>query len=179
LLIVLVKCTSRGPAFYAQRRLGRDGAPLSCLKLRTMVVDAERHLDAILETHPELRQEYESTFKLRRDPRVTPVGRLLRVTGLDELPQLFSVLKGTMALVGPRPITEKETELYGPYLSIVLSVRPGITGLWQVSGRNNIIYPARVAFDVQYAVTRTIWSDVMIIVRTALLLFKPSRRGAY
>jgi lipopolysaccharide/colanic/teichoic acid biosynthesis glycosyltransferase len=179
LLVALVKCTSRGPAFYVQRRIGRNSSELSCMKLRTMVVDADSRLDAMLAAHPELREEYESTFKLRRDPRVTRVGRILRISGLDELPQLFSVLTGKMALVGPRPITAKEISFYSVYLPVVLSVRPGLTGLWQVSGRNNISYPARVAYDVQYAITRTLWSDLAIIAKTILLVFSPSRRGAY
>jgi lipopolysaccharide/colanic/teichoic acid biosynthesis glycosyltransferase len=179
LLAFAVKCTSRGPAFYAQERLGRRGIPFRCVKLRTMVVDADGGLETLLSSDPALRNEFDDMFKLRRDPRVTRFGRLLRRSGLDELPQLFAIIAGEMSLVGPRPIVARETKYYGQYLPLMQSVRPGLTGLWQVSGRNDIPYPLRVACDVQYVLTRTVWSDAKMIARTVSLAFRPARRGAY
>lgn len=179
LLAFAVKCTSRGPAFYAQERIGRGGLAFRCVKLRTMSADAAGDLETLLSSDPELRNEYDYRFKLRRDPRVTRFGRVLRRTGLDELPQLLAILHGEMSLVGPRPIVSRETTYYGPYLPLMQSVRPGLTGLWQVSGRNDIPYPLRVACDVQYVLTRTLWSDIGLIARTAVLMFRPARRGSY
>jgi lipopolysaccharide/colanic/teichoic acid biosynthesis glycosyltransferase len=179
LLAFAVKCTSRGPAFYAHERLGRGGVPFRCVKLRTMVVDADGGLETLLSSDPALRNEFDDMFKLRRDPRVTRFGRLLRRSGLDELPQLFAIFTGEMSLVGPRPIVTRETKYYGQYLPLMQSVRPGLTGLWQVSGRNDIPYPLRVACDVQYVLTRTIWSDARMIAKTVSLAFHPARRGAY
>lgn len=179
LLAFAVKCTSRGPAFYAQDRLGRGGVPFRCVKLRTMVADAEGGLDTLLSSNPELRNEFDDMFKLRRDPRITRFGRLLRRSGLDELPQLFAVLTGAMSLVGPRPIVSRETKYYGQYLPLMQSVRPGLTGLWQVSGRNDIAYPRRVALDVQYVLTQTLWSDLKMLLKTVALAFRPGRRGSY
>jgi lipopolysaccharide/colanic/teichoic acid biosynthesis glycosyltransferase len=179
LLAFAVKCTSRGPAFYAQDRLGRNGVPFRCMKLRTMRVDADGHLESLLSSDPALRNEFDDMFKLRLDPRVTRFGRVLRRSGLDELPQLFAIFTGEMSLVGPRPIVTRETPYYGPYLPLMQSVRPGLTGLWQVSGRNDIPYPERVACDVRYVLTRTVWSDAKLIAKTAVLVFRPNRRGAY
>jgi lipopolysaccharide/colanic/teichoic acid biosynthesis glycosyltransferase len=178
-LALLVKCTSRGKAFYVQERVGRDGRLFRCVKLRTMASDAEHRLHVLLSSDPGLRSEFEENFKLRRDPRITRVGHVLRRSGLDELPQLIAVLRGHMSLVGPRPIVSAETEYYGPYLKLVQTVRPGLTGLWQVSGRNDLAYPLRVAFDVEYVLTRTLASDVRMILRTVSLIFRPKRRGAY
>lgn len=178
-LALLVKCTSRGKAFYVQERVGRDGRLFHCVKLRTMASDAERRLQLILSSDPGLRSEYEANFKLRRDPRITRVGRALRRSGLDELPQLIAVVRGHMSLVGPRPIVPLETEYYGPYLALVQTARPGLTGLWQVSGRNDLAYPLRVALDIEYVLTRSFWSDVLTVFRTLSLVFRPSRRGAY
>jgi lipopolysaccharide/colanic/teichoic acid biosynthesis glycosyltransferase len=144
-----------------------------------MALDADERLEELLASNIELAEEFRSTFKLRRDPRVTRLGRVLRKSGLDELPQLFAVLLGHMSLVGPRPIVGAETQYYGPYLPLVQTTKPGLTGLWQVSGRNDIPYPLRVAFDVQYVLTRTLWGDIKLIARTAILMLRPSRRGSY
>ena len=144
-----------------------------------MVADAEGGLDTLLSSNPELRNEFDDMFKLRRDPRITRFGRLLRRSGLDELPQLFAVLTGAMSLVGPRPIVSRETKYYGQYLPLMQSVRPGLTGLWQVSGRNDIAYPRRVALDVQYVLTQTLWSDLKMLLKTVALAFRPARRGSY
>lgn len=179
LLALAVKCTSRGPAFYTQQRVGLHGRVFGCTKLRTMAADADLRLEELLRSNPILREEFQSTYKLRKDPRITRVGQVLRVSGLDELPQLLAVLSGRMSLVGPRPIVVPETQYYGPYLPLVQTVRPGLTGLWQVSGRNDLSYPLRVAYDVQYVLTRSLWSDVKLIVKTLTVTLRPSRRGAY
>ncbi len=178
-LALAVKCTSPGPAFYRQTRLGRGGQTFECVKLRTMRVDADGDLQRLLNANPDLRTEFDVRFKLRRDPRVTRFGRVLRKTGLDELPQLFAVLSGKMSLVGPRPIVERETQYYGSCLAVMQSVRPGLTGLWQVSGRNDIPYPERVGYDVEYVLTRSFLGDVKLLAQTLVLVFRPSRRGAY
>ncbi|MFM7272217.1 MAG: sugar transferase [Actinomycetes bacterium] len=178
-LALAVRATSPGGAFFVQPRVGRRGRMFGCVKLRTMRADAEEYLRELLDRDPALRREFARDFKLRCDPRITKVGKVLRVTGLDELPQLLSVLSGEMSLVGPRPVVEDETAYYGPYLELVQSLRPGLTGLWQVSGRNDIPYEQRVALDVEYALTRTFLGDLRIILRTLLMAFRPRQRGAY
>jgi lipopolysaccharide/colanic/teichoic acid biosynthesis glycosyltransferase len=175
----LIRASSKGAAFYGHERVGRGGRTIKCLKLRTMVEDADRRLAELLASDPELAAEFAHTFKLKDDPRVTRVGRFLRKTSLDELPQLINVLKGEMSLVGPRPITEGEIRRYGQYMPIVLSARPGMTGLWQVSGRNDVSYATRVALDVQYAFGQSLISDLAIIARTFVRVFRPSQGGAY
>ncbi len=175
----LVRLTSRGPSFYRHERVGRSGRPIGCLKLRTMVVDADARLAELLASDPALAEEFALTFKLKKDPRVTRVGRMLRRSSLDELPQLVNVLRGEMSLVGPRPITEEEMRRYGQYMPIVLSARPGMTGLWQVSGRNDVSYATRVALDVQYAFGQSLGGDISILVRTVRRVLRPSRGGAY
>lgn len=155
-----------GPIFFAHRRIGRGGRVFHCLKFRTMATDAERRLKHILATDPAARAEWQRDFKLRNDPRVFGFGRILRKSSLDELPQLFNVLRGDMSLVGPRPITEDEVHRYGRYFSYYCAVRPGITGLWQISGRNDVSYRRRIAFDVVYARHRRPQLDFLIMLRT-------------
>jgi len=179
LLAGLIRITSRGPAFYRHVRVGRGGRPIGCLKLRTMVRDADARLTALLESDPVLADEFALTHKLKDDPRVTRVGRFLRKTSLDELPQLVNVLRGEMSLVGPRPITKEEMRRYGQYMPIVLSARPGMTGLWQVSGRNDVSYATRVALDVQYTFGQSLGGDVTIMIRTVKRVLHPSDGGAY
>ena len=165
-----------GPATFAHYRVGSRGRVFRCFKFRTMCVDAERRLREVLETDPALRDEWERTFKLLNDPRVTPIGRWLRRSSLDELPQLLNVLRGDMALVGPRPITLVELRLYGPARWQYLSVLPGMTGLWQVSGRNRVSYERRVQLDDEYVRRRSIWLDCWILVKTVLVVV--TRDGA-
>ena len=179
LLALLVKVSSPGPVFYVQRRVGRGYRPFGCLKFRTMRPDADRVLASVLASSPEMRKEFERDFKLREDPRITPIGRFLRRSSLDELPQFLNVLRGEMSVVGPRPIVHKEIERYGPYMDEVLAVRPGLTGLWQVSGRNNLSYAKRVRLDVAYARGRSFLLDLAIILRTFGVLLLPMDRGAY
>ena len=179
LLAVLVKVSSPGPVFYVQRRVGRGYLHFGCIKFRTMRPDADRVLARVLAESPEMRAEFERDFKLREDPRITPIGRFLRRSSLDELPQFLNVLRGEMSLVGPRPIVDKEINRYGPYMDEVLAVRPGLTGLWQVSGRNNLSYAKRVRLDVAYARGRSFLLDFAIILRTFGVLLLPMDRGAY
>jgi lipopolysaccharide/colanic/teichoic acid biosynthesis glycosyltransferase len=166
-----------GPSLYGQRRVGRDGRPFVCLKFRSMFVDASDRLQHILSTDPEARQEWLENHKLKSDPRVTPLGNLLRKSSLDELPQLFNVIAGDMSLVGPRPIVEAEINKYGRYFRHYCSVTPGITGLWQVSGRSDVSYRRRVAMDVAYARSKSLAFDVSLLCATipAVLV----RKGSY
>jgi len=171
LIALLVAVTSRGPVFFFQERLGRGGVPFRLVKFRTMQIDAEERL----RSDPVLWEQYVlNDFKLPAslESRVTPVGRFLRRTSLDELPQLLNVLRGQMSLVGPRPIVPEELEKYGTDSEAYLAVRPGITGLWQVSGRSGVGYPERVDFDRQYAETWTLGLDVKILVRTPITVLR-------
>jgi lipopolysaccharide/colanic/teichoic acid biosynthesis glycosyltransferase len=177
-LIAALVARDGGPVFYAHRRVGRDGTSFGCLKFRTMVPDAEQRLAELLERDPEARAEWETTRKLKRDPRVTPVGRFLRASSLDELPQLVNVLKGEMSLVGPRPVQQAElNDFYGTAASHYRAVRPGLTGLWQISGRNDTSYAYRVALDVAYVSHATLLDDLRILLRTPFAVLR--RRGAY
>jgi lipopolysaccharide/colanic/teichoic acid biosynthesis glycosyltransferase len=179
LIALVVKFTSKGSIFYSQRRIGRGYKGFGCLKFRTMRKGADQILRDILERDPLLREEYQRDFKLKNDPRITPIGRFLRRTSLDELPQLLNILKGQMSVVGPRPIVWDELERYGRQMDVVLSVRPGLTGLWQVSGRNNLPYETRVKLDLYYVRHRTFWLDLRIILRTIGVVLLPMDRGAY
>ena len=156
-----------GPAFYPHVRVGMGGARFRCWKLRSMVPDAHARLAAILASDPAARAEWQRTHKLQNDPRVTALGRLLRRTGLDELPQLWCVLRGEMSLVGPRPVTVPELERYGRHRRVYLALRPGLTGLWQVAGRGAVDYEARVALDVRYCEALSLFTDIGILMRTA------------
>ncbi len=165
-----------GPVLFAHWRVGRHGRLFRCMKFRSMLRDADRVLGELLERDPAAREEWERDQKLRNDPRVLGIGRLLRGSSLDELPQLFNVLRGEMHLVGPRPVVVQEIPRYGRAKSHYLSVQPGMTGLWQVSGRNNLSYEQRVALDVRYVEERSAWMDLKILMRTAVVLV--TREGA-
>lgn len=178
-LALLVKITSRGPVFYVQQRVGRDYRSFGCIKFRTMRRDADRILSRLLSESPDLQEEFRNDFKLRNDPRITRLGRFLRRSSLDELPQFLNVLRGEMSVVGPRPIVRQELPRYGDRMEEVLAVRPGLTGLWQVSGRNNLSYDERVALDLRYARHRSVWMDLRIIARTIGVILDPRDRGAY
>lgn len=166
-----------GPVVYRHRRIGRNGRPFDCLKFRTMATDADARLQALLAVDPAAAAEWRATRKLRNDPRVTWIGRFLRAGSLDELLQLFNVLRGEMSLVGPRPVTADELALYGRDVSFYLETRPGLTGLWQVSGRNEVGYAERVRLDVWYVKNWTLWHDVAILARTFPVVWR--RVGAY
>ncbi len=155
-----------GPIFFQHRRIGLHGRTFGCLKFRTMRMDSDAALKALLARDEAARKEWAATQKLRADPRVTWIGKLLRQSSLDELPQLINVLRGEMNIVGPRPIIESEIPRYDRYYRHYCSVKPGITGLWQVSGRSNTSYRQRVMLDVKYARTRSILNDCLIILKT-------------
>jgi lipopolysaccharide/colanic/teichoic acid biosynthesis glycosyltransferase len=179
LLILLISLSSSGPIFYVQERVGKNFKPFGCIKFRTMVNNADEVLMEMMETSPCLRQEFRDNFKLRRDPRITWIGRFLRITSLDEFPQFLNVLKGDMSVVGPRPVIVEELERYGKQAEKVFSIRPGITGLWQVSGRNDIPYPRRVQIDVYYVNFRSFIMDLWIIFKTVGVVLFPKDNGAY
>jgi len=166
LVALAVKLEDRGPALFAQRRLGHNGRYFDCYKFRSMATDAEARLAEVLRTCPLAAREWHDKQKLTCDPRVTRVGAFIRRTSLDELPQFFNVLLGTMSLVGPRPITEGERSRYGRYLAHYCSVVPGITGLWQISGRTETSYQRRVALDVLYIRHRGALLYLLIIAKT-------------
>ena len=166
-----------GSSFYAHTRIGQNGLGFGCLKFRSMRTDSQEALAHILATDPSARAEWAATRKLKDDPRVTRIGRFLRKTSLDELPQLFNVLRGEMSLVGPRPVTATELDqFYGAAAAHYMSVRPGITGLWQVSGRSDTSYAQRVALDVAYATQPSLWNDIKILARTPMVVL--ARKGA-
>ena len=176
-LYLCVRVSSPGPAFYGQRRVGRDDRSFTAWKFRTMVPGADQVLQKHLEADPELLEEWLLNHKLRRDPRVTTVGRFLRKTSLDELPQIWNVLRGEMSVVGPRPIVPAEVSKYGKRFDLYRKVAPGITGLWQVSGRNNTTYEARTEFDEYYVRNWSVCLDLYILFRTVkTVLFA---EGAY
>ncbi len=185
-LALLVRFSSPGPAFYKSRRLGRAGKIIECWKFRTMYKDAEDRLHLLLETDEKFRSEWETFQKVKLDPRITPIGAFLRKTSLDELPQFWNVLKGDLSVVGPRPPTLigppenflKEIKiLYGESTAKILSVRPGITGLWQVSGRSGITFDERRKIEEKYAESRTFIQDLIVIAKTIPAVF--FSRGAF
>ncbi|MEM7650461.1 MAG: sugar transferase [Pseudomonadota bacterium] len=166
-----------GCIFYSQKRIGRNGEAFQCLKFRTMVPNAEQALEDYLSQNPDCRDDWNTYKKLKNDPRITLVGKFLRKFSLDELPQIINVLKGEMSLVGPRPILENERHFFAESYQDYLSVKPGITGLWQVSGRNEKTFVERVELDSEYVRNWTMLSDVSIIFKTFAVVF--SGRGAY
>lgn len=177
LLIALAIRKDGGPAIFRHRRVGRNGREFDCFKFRTMAVNGDEILARHLESDDSAREEWRIYRKLRRDPRISNVGKILRSTSLDELPQLFNVLKGEMSLVGPRPVTKGELiEHYGFYAECYCSVTPGITGPWQIGGRSDISYDQRVMLDVRYASSNSFVGDIMILARTPAAVI--SRQGA-
>jgi len=178
LIVALMVRADGGPAFFAHQRVGRGGKLFGCLKFRSMVIDSQARLEALLANDPAARAEWEATRKLKNDPRITRIGRFLRSTSLDELPQLINVLRGEMSLVGPRPVQEAEIDrYYGASAAHYMAVRPGITGLWQVSGRSETSYESRVALDVAYVSRPSLLADISILLRTPVAVL--SRRGAH
>lgn len=161
-----VAITSPGPILFKQERVGCRGRSFACLKFRSMRVDAENRLISLLKERPELLREWECNQKLQRDPRITRLGAFLRISSIDELPQLINVIRGDMSLVGPRPIVPSEVPKYGRHILSYFAVKPGLTGIWQVTGRNNSTYARRVAADVIYARSHSLWLDMKIIALT-------------
>jgi lipopolysaccharide/colanic/teichoic acid biosynthesis glycosyltransferase len=166
-----------GPVIFAHSRIGRNGKPFRCYKFRSMRIDAETRLAEVLAADPLARAEWARTHKLKRDPRVTPLGDFLRKSSLDELPQFLNVIRGEMSLVGPRPIVEAERAKYGRRFQSYCAVKPGITGLWQVSGRNDVSYRTRVALDTCYAKNKSLALDLYILVMTIPCVLRS--RGSY
>lgn len=179
ILATLIAISSPGPIFYVQERVGKNYKPFGCLKFRTMVYNADDLLSDLMTTSPHLREEFEDNFKLKQDPRITAIGKFLRLTSLDEFPQFWNVLKGDMSVVGPRPLVPEELPKYGRYMDKVLTIQPGITGLWQVSGRNDIPYEQRVQIDVYYVNARNLWLDLWIVFKTIGVIIFPKNNGAY
>ncbi|ESY89786.1 MULTISPECIES: sugar transferase [unclassified Mesorhizobium] len=172
---LLIRITTGGPAMFSHSRVGFGGKPFNCYKFRTMVANSDEVLKAYLEANPQVTAEWEETHKIRDDPRVTSLGWILRKSSLDELPQLFNVIRGDMSCVGPRPIVKDELKRYGDHLEEYLRTRPGVTGLWQVSGRSSMDYPSRVALDSQYVRNWSIWLDLAILFRTVFAVMRFDR----
>lgn len=179
LLMILIALNSQGPIFYVQQRVGKDHQPFKCIKFRTMIDNADQALANMIQDSDQMRQEFETSFKLKEDPRITSLGRFLRLTSLDEFPQFWNVLKGEMSVVGPRPLVPEELPKYGRKINTVLKIKPGITGLWQVSGRNDIPYPKRVQIDVYYAISHNWLLDLWIVYKTIGVMLFPRNNGAY
>jgi exopolysaccharide production protein ExoY len=177
LLIAALLKLDGGPVLYGHRRVGANGQSFRCWKFRSMVVNADKALADVLRANPEARRQWERDFKLKSDPRITPIGGFLRTTSLDELPQLFNVMTGEMSLIGPRPIVADEVKRYGDAFRYYCACRPGMTGLWQVSGRNGVDYVRRVKFDEQYATGWTFLLDLAVLCRTVVVVTQ--RNGAY
>ncbi|RCW87400.1 MULTISPECIES: sugar transferase [Phyllobacterium] len=166
LIALLVRLSDGGSVFYGHRRIGRGGSIFHCLKFRTMVEDGDGVLASYFAANPDARAEWEATRKLKDDPRVTRVGAVLRKLSLDELPQIINILQGHMSIVGPRPVVHDELENYGNAAVFYLKSRPGLTGLWQVSGRNDVSYDSRVQFDRHYVENWSLKLDLHIIIKT-------------
>ena len=179
ILALVIALSSHGPIFYIQERVGKNYKRFNCIKFRTMVSNADEILIQMMETSPQLKQEFQNSFKLKQDPRITTIGKFLRITSLDEFPQFWNVLKGDMSVVGPRPLVAEELPKYGCHINQVLTIRPGITGLWQVSGRNDIPYPRRVQIDLYYVKFKSFWLDLWIILKTVAVVVIPKDNGAY
>lgn len=176
-IAILVKLDSPGPVFYSQARIGRFGRKLKVYKFRTMVQNADQILQNYLDDSPGLKAQWLATHKLKKDPRVTRLGAMLRKLSLDELPQLWNILIGDMSLIGPRPIVDAEVEKYGTSFDLYVQVRPGLTGLWQVSGRNDTTYERRVELDEYYICNRSLKLDLQILWKTVFVVL--SQEGAY
>ena len=177
LIALIVKISSPGPVLYGHKRLGRKGKHFNAYKFRSMVMDADKKLETVLEADPRLKEEWEASHKLKDDPRVTKIGAILRRTSFDEFPQLINILKGEMSLVGPRPVTDPEIEKYGENARRILTVTPGLTGLWQVSGRSDTDYSERISYDLYYIQSWSVWLDLWILYRTPGAILKG--KGAY
>jgi exopolysaccharide production protein ExoY len=178
ILAVIVKCSSKGPIFYASKRVGISGKIIHCWKFRTMYVDADKKLKDLLSSSNELKREWQEHFKLRNDPRITKIGAFLRKTSLDELPQFWNVLKGDLSTVGPRPLSLDEVHIViEKGREKMFCVRPGITGLWQTSGRNLIPFDTRIVIEESYVDKQSLWFDLQLIFKTIPMILFP--RGAF
>lgn len=177
IISILIALDSKGGVIYKQIRIGKGGVPFKAYKFRTMVLNADQALQKYLDKSPELKAEWLANHKLKRDPRITRVGAILRKLSLDELPQFLNILIGDMSLIGPRPIVKAEIEKYGRCFELYKQARPGLTGLWQVSGRSDTSYKRRVELDEYYLLNRTIKLDIQILIKTIYVVI--GRKGAY
>ena len=176
---IIIKLNSKGNIFYSQKRIGKENKPFACYKFRTMHPKAKYLLKKILLQNPNLRNEFINKRKITNDPRITNIGKFLRFTSLDELPQIFNVLKGDMSFIGPRPIVKSEIKKYGKNFKKAFSVKPGISGLWQVSGRNKLSYKKRVELDTFYSENMNLLLDIKIFIKTIIVILFPFGKGAY
>ena len=179
IISLLIKLSSRGSIFYLQKRIGKNNIPFKCIKFRTMYPESKDILENLLRKDLALKKEFEETHKIKNDPRITPIGKFLRKTSLDEIPQFINVLRGEMSIIGPRPIVKEEKKKYGKNLKKVLLIKPGISGLWKVSGRNNLTYKRRVLLDINYVENFNLLMDLRILLRTFGVILFPLDRGAY
>lgn len=178
IIAILIKLNTRGPIIFLHKRVGKNNKRFLCAKFRTMHPESEYILERLVSQNEKIKEEYFKNFKIINDPRITNIGKILRFTSLDELPQLFNVLRGEMSLIGPRPITDDEIKKYGSSFQEVFSIRPGMTGLWQVSGRNKLSYKRRVMLDLIYVKTFNPIMDIGILLRTVGVILFPFDRGA-
>lgn len=169
IISIAIKATSKGPVIFVHKRVGKNGKKIGIYKFRSMVMNAEELIEKFT---PEQKEEFKKNFKLKNDPRITKIGKFLRKTSLDELPQLFNILKGDLSIVGPRPIMEVETKIYGKYKDMLLSVKPGLTGFWAANGRSDTSYKRRRAMEIYYVKNRSLLFDIKIILKTAVSVFK-------
>ena len=176
---IVIHLNSEGTIIYSQKRIGKKNKTFACYKFRTMHPQAKYLLKKILLQNPNFRNEFENTRKIINDPRITNIGKFLRFTSLDELPQIFNVLKGDMSFIGPRPIIKSEIKKYGPNFQKAFSVKPGISGLWQVSGRNKLSYKKRVELDTFYSENMNLLLDIKIFFKTIIVILFPFGKGAY
>ena len=176
---ILIKLNSIGDIIYSQNRIGKENKTFACYKFRTMHPQAKYLLKKILLQNPNFRNEFENKRKITNDPRITNIGKFLRFTSLDELPQIFNVLKGEMSFIGPRPIVKSEIKKYGKNFKKAFSVKPGISGLWQVSGRNKLSYKKRIKLDIFYAENMNLLLDIKIFIKTIIIIVFPFGKGAY
>ncbi|MBQ0051340.1 MAG: undecaprenyl-phosphate galactose phosphotransferase WbaP [Treponema sp.] len=174
---LIVKITSPGPVFYGHKRVGKNGKEFKCWKFRSMVIDADKQLEKILAENPEMRAEWEKDRKFTNDPRVTKIGKILRKTSIDEIPQFFNILTGEMSFVGPRPVTRPELDKYGKKSDFILQAQPGLSGMWQISGRSDTGYEERITLDSYYIQNWSVWLDIWIIIKTVVVVLKG--KGAY
>ena len=169
IISIAIKATSKGPVIFVHNRVGKNGKKIGIYKFRSMVMNAEELIEKFT---PEQKEEFKKNFKLKNDPRITKIGKFLRKTSLDELPQLFNILKGDLSIVGPRPIIEVETKIYGKYKDMLLSVKPGLTGFWAANGRSDTSYKRRRAMEIYYVKKRSLLFDIKIIFKTVISVFK-------
>ena len=177
IVAIVVKTTSKGPVFYGHKRIGKNGKEFKCWKFRSMVTDADKQLEKILAENPQMRKEWERDRKFTNDPRVTKIGKILRKTSIDELPQFYNILIGEMSFIGPRPVTTPELDRYGDKSSFILSVLPGLSGMWQISGRSDTGYEERITLDSYYIHNWSVWLDIWIIIKTIFVVLRG--KGAY